>query len=104
MAHSTLFSSLTISVGIALSLLNKSKRLLLGGANVFVGTLPLAQIYRQARARASATRDLYFIKAKGYFWAGPMCVSARYHWRKLIGKPAQDLQLKGISVIKYEQP
>jgi hypothetical protein len=29
-----------------------------------------------------------------------MCVSARYHWRKSIGKPAQELQLKGISGIK----
>jgi hypothetical protein len=35
------------------------------------------------------------------FWAtGNMCVSARYHWRKLIGKPAQELQLPGISGIK----
>jgi len=32
-----------------------------------------------------------------------MCVSARYHWRKFIGKPAQELQLPGISGIKNVQ-
>jgi hypothetical protein len=30
-----------------------------------------------------------------------MCVSARYHWRKLIGKPVQDLQLPGISEAEW---
>jgi hypothetical protein len=32
-----------------------------------------------------------------------MCLSARYHWRKLIGKPAQEPQLPGISGIKKVQ-